>query len=68
MNKWKIEIKSIDGNYTTIEVSNNISDANELVNELGKSRVGMAFGTGKNETMIFPYATIISVKIKKVGK
>lgn len=68
MNKWKIEIKSIDGNYTTIDVNNDISDVNEMVNELGKGRAGMAFGTGKNETMIFPYATIISVKIKKVGK
>ena len=66
MAKWKIEIKSIDGKYTTIDMNNSISNANEVVNELGKGRMGMAFGTGKNETMIFPYATIISVKIKKV--
>lgn len=66
MNKWKIEIKSIDGTYTSMDLNNDISDVNEIVNELGKGRMGMAFGTGKNETMIFPYATIISVKIKKV--
>ena len=66
MAKWKIEIKSIDGNYTTIDINNDISDADMVVDELGKGRMGMAFGTGKNETMIFPYATIISVKVTKV--
>lgn len=66
MNKWRIKIKSIDGVYTSMDLNNNISNADEIVNELGKGRMGMAFGTGKNETMIFPYATIISVKIKKV--
>ena len=66
MAKWKIDIKSVNGDCTTIDINNSISDADMVVNELGKGRMGMAFGTGKNETMIFPYATIISVKIKKV--
>ena len=68
MTKWKIEVRSVNGDCATIEVNNSISDLNKMVSELGKGRAGMAFGTGKNETTIFPYATIISVKIKKVGK
>lgn len=66
MAKWKIEIKSINGNYTTIDMNSDISDADMVVNKLGKGRMGMALSTGKNEMMIFPYSTIISVKIKKV--
>ena len=66
MTKWKIEIKSVKGSYTTIEVTNSISDPNKMVSELGKGQMGMAFDTGKNERTIFPYATIISIKITKV--
>lgn len=66
MAKWKIEIKSIDGNYTTIDINNSISDLNMMVSELGKGQMGMAFDTGKNERMIFPYATVISIKVTKV--
>ena len=66
MAKWKIEIKSVNGSYTTIEVTNSISDPNKMVSELGKGQMGMAFDTGKNERTIFPYATIISIKITKV--
>ena len=66
MTKWKIEIESVNGSCTTIEVSNSISDPNKMVSELGKGQVAMAFETGKNERTIFPYATIISIKITKV--
>ncbi len=66
MTKWKIEIESVNGSCTTIEVSNYVSDPNKMVSELGKAQVAMAFETGKNERMIFPYATIISIKITKV--
>lgn len=66
MTKWKIEIESVNGSYTTIEVNNSISDPNKMVSELGKGQMGMAFDTGKNERMIFPYATTISIKITKV--
>lgn len=61
MAKWKIEIKSVDGEYATVNITNNIDDPNKMINELGKGQVAMAFGTGKNETTIFPYATIIKV-------
>ena len=66
MTKWKIEIELVNGSCTTIEVNNYISDPNKMVSELGKAQVGMAFDTGKNERTIFPYATIISIKITKV--
>ena len=66
MTKWKIEIESVNGSCTTIEINNCISDPNKMVSELGKAQVAMAFDTGKNERMIFPYATIISIKITKV--
>lgn len=66
MTKWKIEIKSVNGSYTTIEINNRISDPNEMVSELGKGQVAMAFETGKNERTIFPYATIISIKVTKL--
>lgn len=66
MAKWKIEIKSVNGSYTTIDVTNSISDPNKMVSELGKGQVAMAFDTGKNERTIFPYATIISIKVTKV--
>lgn len=66
MTKWKIEIESVNGSCTTIDIINSISDPNKMVSELGKAQVAMAFETGKNERMIFPYATIISIKITKV--
>ena len=66
MTKWKIDIESVNGSCTAIEVSNSISDPNKMVSELGKGQMGMAFDTGKNERTIFPYATIISIKITKV--
>lgn len=66
MTKWKIEIRSVNGDCATIEVNNSISDLNKMVGELGKGQMGMAFDTGKNERMIFPYATIISIKVTKV--
>ena len=66
MTKWKIEIKSVNGSCTTIDITNSISDQNKMVSELGKGQMGMAFDTGKNERTIFPYATIISIKITKV--
>lgn len=66
MAKWKIEIKSVNGSYTTIDITNSISDPNKIVSEFGKGQVGMAFDTGKNERTIFPYATIISIKVTKV--
>lgn len=66
MAKWKIEIKSVNGSYTTIDITNSISDLNKMVSELGKGQVAMAFDTGKNERTIFPYATIISIKVTKV--
>ena len=66
MTKWKIEVRSVNGDCATIEVNNSISDLNKMVSELGKGQMGMAFDTGKNERMIFPYATIISIKITKV--
>ena len=66
MAKWKIEIDSVNGSCTTIEINNRISDPNEMVSELGKAQVAMAFDTGKNERMIFPYATIISIKVTKL--
>lgn len=66
MTKWKIEVRSVNGDCTTIEVNNSISDLNKMVSELGKGQMGMAFDTGKNERMIFPYATIISIKVTKV--
>lgn len=66
MAKWKIEIKSVNGSYTTIDITNSISDPNIMVSELGKGQVAMAFDTGKNERTIFPYATIISIKVTKL--
>lgn len=66
MTKWKIEVRSVNGDCATIEVNNSISDLNRMVSELGKGQMGMAFDTGKNERMIFPYTTIISIKIMKV--
>lgn len=66
MAKWKIEIKSVNGSYTTVEVTNNISHPSMMVSEFGKGQVAMAFETGENERTIFPYATIISVKITKL--
>lgn len=66
MAKWKIEIKSVNGSYTTIDITSSISDPNKMVSELGKGQVAMAFDTGKNERTIFPYATIISIKVTKV--
>lgn len=66
MTKWKIEVRSVNGDCATIEVNNSISDLNRMVSELGKGQMGMAFDTGENERMIFPYATIISIKITKV--
>ena len=66
MAKWKIEIKSVNGSYTTIDITNSISDPNKMVSELGKGQMGMAFDTGKNGRTIFPYATIISIKITKL--
>ena len=66
MAKWKIEIKSVNGSYTTIDIASSISDPNKMVSELGKGQVAMAFDTGKNERTIFPYATIISIKVIKV--
>lgn len=66
MAKWKIEIESVNGSYTTIDITNSISDPNKMVSELGKGQMGMAFDTGKNERTIFPYATTISIKITKV--
>lgn len=66
MAKWKIEIESANGSYTTIDITNSISDPNKMVSELGKGQVAMAFDTGKNERTIFPYATIISIKVTKV--
>lgn len=66
MAKWKIEIKSVNGSYTTIDITSSISDPNKMVSELGKGQVAMAFDTGKNERTIFPYATIISIKVIKV--
>lgn len=66
MAKWKIEIKSVNGSYTTIDITNSISDPNKMVSELGKGQVAMAFDTGKNERTILPYATIISIKVTKV--
>ena len=66
MTKWKIEIRSVDGDCATIEVNNSISDLNRMVGELGRGQMGMAFDTGVNERMIFPYATIISIKVMKV--
>lgn len=66
MAKWKIEIESVNDSCTTIEVNNSIDDLNRMVSELGKGQMGMAFDTGRNERTIFPYATIISIKIKKV--
>lgn len=66
MTKWKIEVRSVNGDCTTIEVNNSINDLNKMVSELGKGQMGMAFDTGKNERMIFPYATIISIKVTKV--
>ena len=66
MTKWKIEVRSVNGDCVTIEVNNSISDLNKMVSELGKGQMGMAFDTGKNERMIFPYATIISIKVTKV--
>ena len=66
MAKWKIEIKSVNGSYATVEINNSISDPNKMVSELGKGQVAMAFDTGENERTIFPYATIISIKVKKL--
>lgn len=66
MAKWKIEIKSVNSSYTTIDITSSISDPNKMVSELGKGQVAMAFDTGKNERTIFPYATIISIKVTKV--
>lgn len=66
MAKWKIEIESVNGSYTTIDITNSISDPNKMVSELGKGQVAMTFDTGKNERTIFPYATIISIKVTKV--
>ena len=66
MTKWKIEVRSVNGDCATIEVNNSISDLNKMVSELGKGQMGMAFDTGKNERTIFPYATTISIKITKV--
>ena len=66
MTKWKIEIELVNGSCTTIEVNNYVSDPNKMVSELGRAQVGMAFDTGKNERTMFPYATIISIKITKV--
>lgn len=66
MAKWKIEIESVNDSCTTIEVNNSIDDLNRMVSELGKGQMGMAFDTGRNERTIFPYATIISIKITKV--
>lgn len=66
MTKWKIEIESVNGSCTTIDITNSISDPIKMVSELGNGRMGMAFATGKNERTIFPYATTISIKITKV--
>ena len=66
MTKWKIEIKSVNGSYATVEINSSISDPNKMISEFGKGQVGMAFDTGKNERTMFPYATIISIKVTKV--
>lgn len=66
MAKWKIEIESVNGSYTTVDVTSNVSDPNKMVSEFGKGQVAIAFDTGKNERTIFPYATIISIKVTKV--
>lgn len=66
MAKWKIEIESVNGCRTTMDTINNISDPDRMISELGKAKVAMAFGTGRNERMIFPYATVVSIKITKV--
>lgn len=66
MTNWKIDIKSVDGEYATVKITNNIDDATEMVNEIGRSQVGFAIATGENERTIFPYATIISIKVTKV--
>lgn len=66
MAKWKIEIESVNDSCTTIEVNNSIDDLNRMVSELGKGQMGMAFDTGRNERTIFPYATVVSIKITKV--
>lgn len=66
MTKWKIEIESVNDCCTTIDITNSISDPNKMISELGKGQMGMAFDTGKNERTIFPYATIISIKVIKV--
>lgn len=66
MTKWKIEIESVNGSCTTIDITNSISDPYKMVSEFGNGRMGMAFNTGENERTIFPYATIISIKITKV--
>lgn len=66
MTKWKIEIESVNDSCTTIEVNNSIDDLNRMVSEFGKGQMGMAFDTGRNERTMFPYATIISIKITKV--
>lgn len=66
MAKWKIEIKSVNDYWATVNITNNIDDPNKMVSELGKGQVAMAFDTGENERTIFPYATIISIKVTKV--
>lgn len=66
MVKWKIEIKSVNGSYTTIDIASSISDLSKMVSEFGKGQVAIAFDTGENERTIFPYATIISIKVTKV--
>ena len=47
MTKWKIEIKSVNGSYTTIDITNSISDPNKMVSELGKGQWGWPLIQGK---------------------